>query len=171
MNKIIYICICLFAGSANAIPIGFDFYQGGFDEGATVTGMFTGEDLDSNGHLSSFDGEVSSFMMDFSGNSLVSSFSLGFDDLYGLIYDLGREHSDGILAITEDEKSGYIAAPGLFGVCGIWHDCALVADGQGISTSAQMVMVSPKDIPEPALLALLGIGLAGFSISRKKKNV
>jgi len=178
MKKIMYLCICLFVGSANAIPMGFDFYQGGFDDGAYVSGMFTGNDLDSDGQLSSFNGEIIDFMMDFSGNSYVSSFSIGFADLFGLVYDLdggplGDGWFEGIGVSTE--SSYYAAGPGPFDVCGIGDNCAVVAvfdEEEGFeSFSAELVAVSSKDVPEPTLLALLGIGLAGFSVSRKRKNV
>jgi hypothetical protein len=46
------------AGTVSAIAVltvlpasaaSFNFFQGGYSEGATVTGMFTGEDLDNDG--------------------------------------------------------------------------------------------------------------------------
>jgi len=75
-------------GVTEGAPGVFDFSEGGFSDGATVTGFFTGEDLDSDGQLSSFDGEITDFAMHFSGNSLVAAFSLSFSDLFGLVSDL-----------------------------------------------------------------------------------
>jgi hypothetical protein len=68
--------------------VDFSFSQAGFSEGAGVTGTFTGSDLDLDGQLSSFEGEILAFSMTFSGNSIVPTFSLGLVDLFGLVYDL-----------------------------------------------------------------------------------
>lgn len=96
MKKYIFLFLVVCINSVNAAPIVYNFSQAGFDEGASVTGMFTGEDLNGDGQLSNFDpdnfnidtGEITDFIMDFSGNSLVSPFSLGFADLHGFAYDL-----------------------------------------------------------------------------------
>jgi hypothetical protein len=85
--KYLFLCLLISFNSANA-SLSFDFSQGGFDGDASVTGMFAGDDLDGNGQLSSLAGEVADFSMSFSGYSFVASFSLGFSDLLGLVYDL-----------------------------------------------------------------------------------
>jgi hypothetical protein len=173
----------LFIGplSANADPITFSFHQGGFDEGAVVTGSFVGQDLNNNEQLSSFDGEIFDFMMSFSGNSFVSAFSLGFGSLldFGLVYDLdGGPLGDGIglgvegiLAIGD--LFGYVAGPGPADICGIGFLCAAVGDfkDDGISFSDELVWVSgPATVPEPGTLAMLGIGLAGIGFTRRRRK-
>jgi hypothetical protein len=75
----------------------FTFSQTGYAEGATVTGRFAGVDLDGNGILVHFPGqiappintlELTEFSMQFSGNSLAPEFDLTVDDLFGFVYQL-----------------------------------------------------------------------------------
>jgi len=82
------LCGLLFAGVSHAQSERFAFTQGGFSEGAVLTGFFAGADLDGNGKLSSLEGELTDFAMHFSGNSLVPAFSIGLDGLDGLVYFL-----------------------------------------------------------------------------------
>ena len=68
------------------------FFQTGYSKGAIVTGSFVGEDLDFNSQLNAFDGETTDFDITFSGNSIVTAFSLDFDDLFGLVYESDGGH-------------------------------------------------------------------------------
>ena len=161
--------------SAQAAPIGYNFSQGGFEEGADVTGMFFGEDLNGNGQLSSANGEITDFMMSFSGNSLVQAFSLGFDALFGLVYDLdGGPLGDGISLDIEgigadDGLFTYLAGPGPGAICGVGDICAAVFSDDGASFSRELVMVSRK-VPEPGMLALFALGLAGIGLMRRRRQ-
>jgi hypothetical protein len=171
-----YFCICFLSTLVNAAPLSFNFTQSGFEEGASVVGMFTGEDLNADGQLSEFSGEITSFMMEFSGNSLVSSFSLGFADLFGLVYDLdGGPLGDGFSLDIEGigADSGiflYEVGPGPVGECGVGIDCASISDGVNISSSKQLVLVSPKVVPIPAAVWLFGSGLMAIVGFRKSKG-
>ena len=62
------------------------FTQAGYSAGATATGAFTGNDLNNDGIINSLEGEVSSFSLSFSGNSIVSAFTLDATSLIGLYY-------------------------------------------------------------------------------------
>ncbi len=88
------------ASPAQALTnLNYALFQDGFSEGASVTGSFSGADLDGNGILVHFptDGapfpiehlELSAFSMHFSGNSLSPAFDLTLDDLYGFVYEIG----------------------------------------------------------------------------------
>lgn len=182
MKKYLLLFLLVSFTSVDAAPVSYNFSHSGFDEGASVTGMFTGEDLDGNGKLSSFRGELIDFKMRFSGNNLVPAFSLGFADLVGIIYGLDSES-------LGDDSSGnnpegievYLGRGSNVGVfsyavagplnpqigpvveCGTGVDCAVVSDGQGnVSYSQQLVLVSPKPVPLPATVWLFCSGLIGF---------
>lgn len=81
--------------TASASAISFNFSQGGFSEGATVSGSFSGSDSDLDGYLTYdlFGGlaEVTDFSLSFSGNSLVGAFSMGLPDLQALSFKLGGD--------------------------------------------------------------------------------
>jgi hypothetical protein len=100
------IVLCCVSSSGLAFALApveqrYSFIQEGYSEGATVTGNFTGADLDGNGILVHFpladDGpdfpiehlELSAFSMHFSGNSLSPAFDLGLDELFGFVFQLG----------------------------------------------------------------------------------
>ena len=156
----------------------FNFSQAGFEEGASVTGMFSGDDLDADGQLSSFDGEITDFMMEWSGNSLAASFTAGIDSLFGLVYDLDNGPlGDGLaldiegIGVVNSFFFGldYAAGPGPIGICDGVSSCGIV---QGASFSTQLVAVTPKDAaqtPEPfSWVGLIGIGTA--AVLKSKRN-
>lgn len=168
--------------SAGATPITYSFTQGGFDDGATVTGTFTGGDFNSNGYLESFDGEVTGFSMHFSGNSLVAAFSLDFADLGGLIYDLnggpllGDETSGGMEGIggTGPEYQPYAVGPGPFRLCDGTHACGFVSNADDTArsfTSEAVVVTSPlQSVPGPSGLGMMALGLIGIGFLGKKSR-
>jgi hypothetical protein len=93
MKRLLLALVSVFlASSAYASPHRYRFFQGGYDEGAFVTGYFVADDLNGNGfieHISvdassqcRFFGdpagggcELSDFFMRFSGNSRTSAFT------------------------------------------------------------------------------------------------
>jgi hypothetical protein len=177
----------LAAGSASALSLDFSdqlvdvtdlgdgvftFEQVGFSGGATATGGFTGTDLNDDGQLSSFQGEITDFYMAFSGNSFVQAFNLGFDDLFGLVYDNdGGPLGDGLGGDIEgigaqNFQFAYLAGAGPLGggpsptavdIC----DCApingLVSDLLG-------------GAPEPSTWAMMlaGFGMTGAALRRRR---
>jgi hypothetical protein len=141
----------------------YSFTQSGFSGGGSVTGSFSG--LDDNGDLQlvSFNGEVTAFSMSFSGNANVAAFTLGYADLYGLVYDLdggplGDFDSPGLFELEGiDADNGvalYFAGPGPFDFCGEGYTCAVVANF----------------VPEPASWAMMitGFGLTGAAMRRRR---
>jgi hypothetical protein len=137
----------------------FDFSEGGFSAGAKVTGSFAGTDLDGNGQLSSFEGEVTAFDMAFSGNAEVFAFTRGLPDLFGLVYDLnGGPLGDGTTGDVEGigvfTLPGYIVGPGPLGnVCDGTNVCGEVFS-----------------VPEPATWAILLLGFGGVGATLRQSR-
>ena len=168
-----------FSAQAASVPVSFNFTQGGFEEGAMVTGMFSGEDLNMDGQLSSFDGEVTSFMLNFSGNNLVPAFSdfPPFPFIPNLAYDLddGPVLGDGMLGGGDNEGIGvrvpsilsYEAGAGPLGTCPVGICGQLEILGSGVTTTTELVTVTPKPIPTPSAFLLMGTGLLGLIAYRK----
>ena len=157
--------IAISSNAVTVIAVGggnFEFSQGGWSNGGFVTGSFSGNDDDGYLVLDSFEDEITAFSMSFSGNSRVPVFSLGFDDLVGLVFRLDNGMTlgddgpggfdEGILAVGYSHV--YAAGPGpLEGPpCGIGEPCAFVAN-----------------VPEPANWAMMiaGFGLVGAIMRRR----
>jgi hypothetical protein len=81
--------------------LSYVFSQDGYAAGATVSGSFSGVDLDGNGILVHFPSrgggtpppiqirELTSWSMHFSGNSLAQPFDLSLSELFGFVYEIG----------------------------------------------------------------------------------
>jgi len=164
----------IFASVGTAHASTYSFYQDGFDGGGIVTGTFSGIDLDNDGQLVSFFGEVTLYSMTFSGNATVSSFSHTFSDLYGLVYDIGSGFiGDGMTGAIEGIASNwpsattgfvYATGPGPTSQAGGWTADLSVSS---ISSTSNMVVVSA--VPVPAAVWLFGSGLVGlFGLARRR---
>jgi MYXO-CTERM domain-containing protein len=142
------------------VPGSWTFSVGGWGGGGTVTGFFSGADNDVDGQLSSFDGEVTAFGMSYSGGSIVAPFSLGFGDLFGLVWDFDAILGDGLILDIEGIGAAnapfyFAIGPGPVGICGAGQICGII-EGEAAA------------VPEPGMLAL--IGLAGLAALRRRKH-
>lgn len=161
----------LLSAAANAAV--YEFSQGGYDEGATITGTFEANDLDGSGQIDVGNaplpgfGEVSAFSLSFSGNSLVAPFSHSLSDLTVLVYNVGTP-------FLGDEISGAFQegiASNLFSATGFAYASGMGAAGGfggsvtdnvsgAVSYSDQLVSVSA--VPLPAAFWLFASALPVF---------
>lgn len=177
------LCGLLVAGVSHAQSERFEFSHGGFSEGAVLTGFFAGADLDGNGRLSSLEGELTDFAMQFSGNSFVPAFSIGLEALDGLVYFLNGgplgddDHptrGEGIRARIGDLV--YVIGPGpdeTAAICAANQSSCFFRAGVAIDGSEALMQVQAAlpDLPKPQsvpvaswpvwlLLAVLLLGVA-----------
>jgi hypothetical protein len=150
---------------AAGAPGSWTYAVGGWGGGGTVTGSFDGTDLDGDGQLSSFAGEVTGFSMSYSGGTIVGPFALTFAELFGLVYDLdGGPLGDGTTLAIEGigaigAGTSFLIGPGPFGLCGGGLGCGeIVGPAAGV-------------IPEPGTWAMLiaGFGLVGAAARRRSR--
>ena len=161
------LAMALAAGPASART--YTFTQTGYDGGGSVSGTFDAVDVDGNGQISSFAGEVTGYSMSFSGDSLVGAFSHGFGDFFGLVYDVGSgKIGDGAGGDIEGVASNYLGsigfgyASGLGPTGGLGGSVIDFASG-AISSTGELVTV----VPAPATWALLVAGLVPLMLRRK----
>ena len=161
------LCACSAVAVLLAAPAqarSYTFTQGGFTGGGTISGSFEGVDLDGNGQLSSFAGEVTAFHVDFSGNALVGPFSHGFADFWGLVYDIGSGFiGDGLGGDIEGIASNYQNAFGIEYITGPGFALPYLGSVTDLATGAMSItnaLVAVVEIPEPASLPLVAAGHA-----------
>jgi hypothetical protein len=136
----------------------FTFVQSGFTEGASVTGSFTGTDLNGNGLLEFFPFdpgpfEVTAFAASFSGNALVPAFALDFAGLDGLAYDFdGDIGGDGLVGATY-ANGGWASGSGPGRLC------------DGVAVCGEVSF----DVPEPASLVLFGLGALTLGLAVRRR--
>jgi hypothetical protein len=183
-KKIIAVLVVLgisVCGTASSTVVKYKFSQSGYDEGAIVTGMFEGEDVDGDGFLTFRDGDLAGFSMEFSGNSIVPAFTSNFisPTTDAVIYELNGgplgdfpdENSPfgtGEIIFTQHFSAGFDVNKDLCGgkFCGVVNG---LADSSPYTISSELVKVSA--VPVPAAVWLFSSGLlALFGVQRNKSK-
>lgn len=162
------------AGAASAAPMSFQFEQDGYAGGAKVSGSFTGEDLNLDGLLSA--NELSAFSAFWSGGDDAANpenfgiggldtFAYDFGDVLNEVFVLGAGGADWVLNAfysgVEDSSSGVAETRN---AARVWVEEAPQA---GVVID---LYIPGADVPEPAALALFGLGLAGIGLRRVRRS-
>ncbi len=163
----------LFAATVPAEAAVYYFSQGGYTDGASVFGSFTGSDLDGDGFIDASVGEVTDFTASFSGNTVVSAFTIDYSNLVGgtLVYDLsgglGYAGDDSLLVLSDD--NAYTVGLQL---CDGVNICSAVGDLNTYVFDSSPEGLKVTAVPEPAAWAMMLVGFGAVGVvARRRRNV
>lgn len=135
-----------------------------FDSGGFVTGAFQGEDLNHDGMIKFWHGEVTSFTLSYSGGAIVPAFDYGIQDLIALNYEVGTP----FLGDASGYQEALSAQRQLFGPPGYRFDTGYLPSLNGgagifsptgalVAMSLQPLAVTPVPEPSTALMSIIGL--------------
>jgi hypothetical protein len=149
----------LTAAQARGNPITYSISQGGWSTGGTVTGSFSGEDLNHDGFINLASGEVASYQITFSGNAIIPSFTHTLSDLQFFTYTVG--------------SSGFPPSFPLFSLgSGYFYDAddhvIGVPDLSAFTVTREDALVT--SVPESSTAAMIAVGLVGLAAASRRRT-
>jgi hypothetical protein len=177
LSTIIALASLIFTSGPASAQV-YNFLQSGYPGGGIITGYFVGVDLNSNGQLSSFNGEITDFGLTFSGDPVFGSFTHTFANLSGLVYDIGSGYiGDGTTGDMEGLASNWNMTSGFDYASGPGPNSGSpggriidTATGARIDTREMIAVSDGSAVPEPSTFLLLGAGLGGLAFLRRRKQ-
>jgi hypothetical protein len=154
----------------------YTFTQTGYEDGAFISGSFTGSDLDHDGQINSAFGEISNFTMYFSGNSIMPAFSHDPAETFDVVYTVGShtlgtwggKDKEGIMS-NWGNPTGFDFATGM-GPTGDKGGRIIHHDDLTVTFSDELVQVSAVPEPSTAAMTLAGLGLLGLVAARRRRG-
>lgn len=166
------------SGAANAGLIGYDWTWTGsastgnhavgtmsYDDTLAGTGIITVGDI-AEFSIEGFTGTTSQFTWDLSTGTQNNPFQLSFDTTIGNLV-FGGTYPSALDSVVwgNDSQAALICGNSSCGFTG----SGLSFDGISVGNKAQFQFTT-SSVPEPASIALLGLGLAGLGFSKKKEK-
>lgn len=136
----------------------YSISQSGWSNGATVTGFFSGEDLNHDGYIALVNGEVDAYQITFSGNALIPNFTHSLADLQFFRYTIGSPGFRPSFPLYSF-GSGYFYDA---------DDYLIGLPNLSVTTfTHQNAMVS---IPEPTTVSIFVAGLIGLTVLSHRRR-
>jgi hypothetical protein len=172
--------ILLSAQSAQAAI--YNFSQTGFEGGASITGSFTGTDLNNdgfiNGSIFSNMNEITAFSVSYSGSATVLAFSQTLADLeyFSWKTSTSKIGDDQFSGKSEGIATNWFGQTGAQYLAGIGVN-SMIASYVGYPDTQtyigvdelHLINVTPAAVPVPGAVWLFGSALAGFSSLKRRQ--